>query len=1139
MRRKLFQKIVCMILSVTTLLGALGITSLAAKDNLGNSTVAPSIQEMQSVSGIVPYATYIARYEISGNEAEYVVFDALMSNWIAGSSEDTLVKDSDDAKDWEDAAVWPGYKDLDPNGDAIYLSSGGSVTWQFSFDTTMGGLYNIVIEYYSCNTDQSSMSSIERKLLINDAIPFKEVSSVTFDKFWTYDNIDNNPDPNVRDDDRADGIYYDYVLVDEGEIADQGYYKYKVEVKNKKATTLAVYHISQDINGNSMAPGMDVEPQWSSYYVSDASGYYDEPLSFYFAPNQTHSITLESIREPMVIKSIKLVPTTSEVIDIPSYEEYRDKYSDKTAASGGSIVKIETEFPDYVSDSAVAPSNDKSSAATYPTDASAQLYNIIGKKSYNAVGQWAAYKFEVTESGFYKLGMRYKQDSLQGMYICRAIKLSGGIYGDVPEAPFEEAYDVRFNYDKTWQSNYLGMYYDVEDQEELGFEAFEFYFEEGEEYTVYVECSLGSLREQIMKVENALNRVNDAYLQIIQLTGSDPDEYRDYGFISAMPEVLVTILEEAQVLMEVKNELERLCGTNGSHIATLETVALSFNKTASNDGYDVAANLESMKSYLGTLGTWVNSSKTASMVMDSLTLVPADKDETALPRASANFFSSLWFEIKSFFYSFFTDYDQMGLVTVPTEDTTTIDVWLDKGRDQSQIWRTMVDAYGGFTHSTNIAVTLKLVAGGTLLPSILSGKGPDVYMELDSGTVMNYAIRNAIVGVGTSSDKAEFSEEQERVFNNTYYCYTLENGGYEDLAAPRANDEADFVSESYNDVLYNDQGEQIYVDAALDTIRLLDVYYGVPMTMSFSMMFYRMDVLADLEQAIPKTWEDMLAMLPALQSNSMSIGVNYILAIDFMIYQKGGSMWKYTDSSVYDSIWAGAKIDLDSDIALEAFEEVCKFFTDHSFPVSYDAANRFRTGEMPVLIGDYIGLYNNLVVFATEIEGLWGFCPLPGVEREDGTVNYDSLASVRATVMLYGCDDMAAAWKFMQWQTSSRVQSEYGNGMVAIIGPSAKYEAANIDAINDLSWTAKELQAINDQIENMSSIVNYPGSYIIGRYTKFAFLNAVNDGKSPVTAIQDYIEAINSEITRKREEFQTAEDYPLGTLAPDEEAPKK
>ena len=288
------------------------------------------------------------------------------------------------------------------------------------------------------------------------------------------------------------------------------------------------------------------------------------------------------------------------------------------------------------------------------------------------------------------------------------------------------------------------------------------------------------------------------------------------------------------------------------------------------------------------------------------------------------------------------------------------------------------------------------------------------------------------------------------------------------------------------------------------------------------MMFYRMDILASLGQEVPETWGQLLSILPVLQSNNMEIGVAYINAIDFMIYQEGGNMWKYADPDLYDSRYAGAKIDLDSEIAAKAFNFTCRLYSDYSFPVSYDAANRFRTGEMPILIGDYVSIYNTLVVYATEIEGLWEFCSLPGSVRADGTYNYDSLAGVTATVMLHGCDNKLAAWQYMQWETSDKSQSEYGNRMVALIGPSAKYATANKKALEDLSWTTSEKTAIRSQMDgHLSSIVNYPGSYIINRYMKFAFLEAVNDGADPVEALRNYVDAINAEITRKREEFKS------------------
>ena len=226
-------------------------------------------------------------------------------------------------------------------------------------------------------------------------------------------------------------------------------------------------------------------------------------------------------------------------------------------------------------------------------------------------------------------------------------------------------------------------------------------------------------------------------------------------------------------------------------------------------------------------------------------------------------------------------------------------------------------------------------------------------------------------------------------------------------------------------------------------------------------------------------------------------------------------MWKYEDNPEY----AGAQIGLDTNEGLYAFQFCTRLYTDYGLPVSFDAANRFRTGEMPLLVSDYVSVYNTLTVFATEVKGLWEFTRIPALVRADGTLNCNSIASVGATIMLHGCKNPEAAWKFMKWQTSADVESTYGNRMVALIGPSAKYAAANLGAIRLLSWTTKERDAIEDQIRHLSSIVNYPGSYIIARYTNFAFLDVVNNDADAVDAILNYVPTINAELTRKREEF--------------------
>ena len=1209
MKKSLFQKVMCFILSVATLFGVVALTASAAvisseeeredrlKDKDGYISSAATLEEMTSVVGTSSYAEYMATfpdtdtgvlnkipvydYDLNGNG------NVTIEDIVSGAKlekDETSVFNSEDCKTSfeRDQTKWPGFELFDPkdpslpgkDGNYIYLSATSRATWEFQVPTA--GLYVIKIEYYNCYIDsgdgKSSISSIERKLYLDGSIPFDEAGSLNIKKNWGFEYSDDKDGDNVPfvqvsepeyvggDDDYI--VSYDVVKEGNKQIS----YKYVTVIKDGYKT-VTTYRINSDINGNSMAPQMDQTSKWSTYYCQDSTGYYHGYFNFYLLEGMTHTLTLEAEREPMIVKSIYLEPVKDE--KLPSYDEVLGAYNKEgyKAPEGGKVTVLEAEFPDYVSDSSVYATNDNSSAANNPIKSSSQLYNVIGENSYNTVGQWAAYKFQVNKTGLYNLTMRYKQNALQGMYICRTIKLSGGAYGlddGTPAAPFAEAYNAQFNYDKEWQSTYIGdqIYFDEsgnrvnisdytvnQDGEYVDANGkvvdittqkrnFEFYFEEGVEYTLYLECSLGSLKELIQRVENSLDKINECYLKILQLTGNDPDKYRDYNFIGIMPEVLYELLLQAIELEAVKQQFEVLCGTNGSHITTLQTIAILLDKMGSREGDDIAANMSTLKSYLGTLGTWINNSKSSSMVVDVIMVTPKDAgDKTSLRRAKAGFFKSIGFEIASFFYSFFTEYDQMGLTTEPDEDAKSIDVWLASGRDQSQIWRTMIDTDKSFTDSTGVAVNLKLVTGGTLLPSILSGKGPDVYMGLGSSDVINYAIRDAVLPVGFSDEyKANLTPDQ-KIFSSNYYTFkndehyvlTYKNadGKYivvdtNEEYVPK-NGEEPFETLTFEEVIGYDIFDETASEmdgnfrrAAMDTVTLLGKTYGIPQTMGFAMMFYRMDVLAELGQTVPESWDELLAILPVLQTNNMSIGVNYISAIDFMIYQKGGNMWKYPD----DHDFQGAKVDLDSNVALEAFDFVCRLYSDYSFPVSYDAANRFRTGEMPIIIGDYASIYNQLVVYATEIAGLWEFTSLPGsINKTTGEFDYNSLAGVGATVLLHGCEDTLSAWQFIQWQTGAEAQADYGNKMVALIGPSAKYESANVKALNDLSWTAREKKAIKEQMDRLYSIVNYPGSYIINRYTKFAFLAAVNDGEKAVDALTGYIDAINAEIKRKREEF--------------------
>ncbi len=923
--------------------------------------------------------------------------------------------------------------------EALYTDESGVVTYKVTIPED--GMYAILLDYWPV-ADKST--AIQRIFRIDDKVPFSEAYYITLPKVWStiYDAADA----------------YDY----DGQTR---------------------YH-QTDIYDNELRATMEQTPEWSQYSLRDVQGFYKENFEFYFTKGE-HYISFEGVAQPVAISQITLYPYEAPI----SYAEYSAKYANEP--KGTSVVKIEAEYPTYTSTNTVYPEEEASSAASSPANTAASMLNIIGGDKWQTSGQRLTYTFKVDSSGMYQIVPRYIQNITDGMYSSRTLELysddtvAPGAKGYYNGVPFDEARELRFNYSTKWQADPLrfGTKGAGEDAT-IDYTNIEIYLEAGVEYTMVFEVSLGTMADIVRAVDSALTAINNDYLNIMRLTGADPDPYRDYYFSSVMPDTIIDLFRQRDRLEAVANELIALAGVKSSNVATLEKTYVLLEDMALDEDM-IAKNLERLKTYIGNLGTWLNDAKNQPLRLDYILIQGA---EEKIPKAEANFFQAFWHELQRFIQSFFRNYDAKGATIEITEDTEATEVWLAYGRDQTQVIRNLIN--NNFTPNTGITIDLKLVAGGTLLPSILSGQGPDVYLGLGDDNVINYAIRGAILPV----------EDQE---------------GFADLALYYK------VDENLN-TIYDENGEPIvnpnaqYNDAAMLVLGIADAdnkmhYYGLPETQNFPMMFIRTDILAELGINKLDTWDDLMAAATTLAENNMTIGLNNDYKI--FLYQMGGTL--FADD--------GMRINLDSNLGLDSFETMCNMFTQYSFPYKYDFVNRFRTGEMPIGIAGYNGTYNHLVVFATELRGLWEFVPMPGYyitnSKGERELNNVSVSSVSSVVMINGCEDQADAWKFMTWYTGADIQVDYSNEMVAILGDSAKHPTANMTALATMPWTNKEYTNLWGQFEKLASIPNYPGAYIIGRYTKFAFLSAYNDNADPVSELLSYITTINKEINRKREEF--------------------
>ena len=1065
MKKTKFQRLTALLLCLIFAMSCFSVNVFAADGadaetgsvGTGSSTssVSDSIydtDDMLELLGAISYGEYIIEYIDVGAADEKIVIDAV----------DAIVAEKSDAA--YAVEEFEGIKAVKTPGD-------GAVSWKVTVPKT--AKYTITIKCYANN--DMKVNSVERIFRINNKVPFSEARYITIKKNWVsaYENAiysGKTAAATVKAEAEALGL----VCSEDEKGLRIAYPDLWTSEISAFCDKYDIRFMKLDINKNELRPEANQVPQWQEYTLTDSMGFYTEAFEFVLEEGE-NILTLEGRNGALSISEIVLAPAET----VLTYEEYVAKFANKPAGSGS--IKLEGEYMVAASDKTVYPIEDAADANTSPSDPSRTMLNMVGGEKWQTAGQWVTYKFTVDESGMYDMIFRFRQNVLDGMFTNRSLFIysdgaavgSDGYYNGLP---FVEAKALTYNFDENWQVTKASD----------GQQEFSFYFEKGVTYTIKLEVTLGAMGDVIQTVEDALNSINSDYLSIIQLTGATPDTYRDYGFSRIMPDVLIDMVEQAYVLnyessdpakQGVAQKLTVLAGQKSSNVGTLQKVSDLLLKMG-RDEDEIARSLERLKAYIGTLGTFLSDAKTQPLELDFILVQPA---EAEMPKAKAGFWKTFGHEISRFFNSFFRDYDNVGAMEETTDES--LKVWLATGRDQAQVKRNLVN--NQFTPSTGISVELKLVAGGTLLPSILANTGPDVYHGLGQGDVINYAIRTAIIPI--------YSE------NPIYYDGDSKNGEI-------YIDQKDFVetSKSFN--------ESAMIVLGIEDADGYQNYYGLPEAQGFAMMFVRVDILANLGLEIPRTWEDIMEAVPVLQAKNMQIGITTDTNIH--LYQQGGTL--FADN--------GMRINLDSKIGLASFRKMCEFFTKYGFPYQYDAANRFRTGEMPILIGDYTGLYNQMKVFATEIEGLWTMVPVPGVEQ-NGTINNCAISSVSASVMVRRKsndpeqDRTADAWTYIKWFTGNECQQDYANEMVAIMGPSAKYNTANIEALQNLPWTTDEYNRIKAQFDNLASVPNYPGSYIIGRYTDFAFMSAYNDNQDPTEALLGYIYTINKEITRKRAEF--------------------
>ncbi|HPF86685.1 MAG TPA: extracellular solute-binding protein [Candidatus Limiplasma sp.] len=741
------------------------------------------------------YYDLVSTYSIDDSVLSYTDYTAAMP---AAAAQDTVVIDAQDYIRYEESgtAVYPilmtNYEGM--TGTAVL--TGEEALISYTVDVPQSGWYDLSLTYFPV---EGKNAEIQRAFFIDGKLPYKEMALVEFCRVWANTELPLETD--------ANGVQ--------------------------------VIGWTQDNQGNDVKPSPFEIPEWMTAKLYDKDGYISEPLSVYLTAGE-HTLTLLSLREPMLLKAITLGGRE----DMAMYAQVKSAWDEAGAAdTTGQSIRIEAENAVKTSSQMLYPQQEQGSPAVYPASAKALLNNTIGGNSWRLAGQWIEWEFTAEADGYYCITLFDRQNFVRGVDVSRRITIDG-------EVPYDEFSAYAFAYTSNWRAETLS--------DENG-EPYRIYLTAGT-HTLRMEVVLGDMAAIVGRVQDCVQKLNAVYRKVIYITGVSPDKYRDYQLEASLPALEGDLTEVRDELTVAFDTLLVTAGENSDKLTVLRTMLDQLDELI-YDQERFTEVLSSFKINVRALGNWITDVLPQPLQIDRIYIHSAD---TVPDIANNSWGAKALHEVSRLYYSFVVDYNQIGNVVEESEEIPTITLWVGTGRDQANVIKSLIDEK--FTNEYGIGVNVQLVDMNMLLRATLAGQGPDVAIQVantngiagavlnvGNDTPVNFGIRNAVMDLTQFDDFAEIAQR--------------------------------------------------FAQSAMVPFSFNGATYALPDTYTFPMLFYRKDILAEIGLEVPTTWDEVKVAMSVLAKNQMEFGMlpsEQIFAM--LLFQNGGAYYTENgDKSLLDS----------------------------------------------------------------------------------------------------------------------------------------------------------------------------------------------------------------------------------------------
>jgi len=594
--------------------------------------------------------------------------------------------------------------------------------------------------------------------------------------------------------------------------------------------------------------------------------------------------------------------------------------------------------------------------------------------------------------------------------------------------------------------------------------------ENNENLKIYLEAGTHELtleavnypyRQTIETIQYVMNEIQSLALNIKRYTSGGTDRYRDWDIETYFPSASSDILDWAELLNQTYVKLLGLTSVDQpSEIGNMKVAATRLINIA-NDINKLPSLMvqfsDGDSSVNQMLGNMMQRLMRSNLELER-SIFHGD-DPIAKPYA--NIFVRFWEGSKRLVLSFINN-----PYSASTRKDNEITVWVNHPRQYIEIMQSMIDE----RYSGPMKITLSQMPDqNKLVLANASGQSPDVAIGVNHWIPYDFAVRSA------SLDLRQFE-------------------GYEEL------------------VTHFSKGAMIpYV--------FEQGVYGLPETQNFWVTYYRKDILDSIGiTEIPQTWDEIIEILPLLQSYGMNYfvplaqysGLKPFVATLPFIYQFGGDL--YTPD--------GMQTNINSEETLKGITLMSELFTLYNMPKYVGSFyNHFRYGLLPIGISD-LSTYILLDTAAVELDGLWGMDLHPGVlDPDTGEINRYSAVGAQASMIMSATKYPEESWDFLKWWMSTEIQSDFAFLVQSTYGQAYFWNTANLDAFETLSMPREYKDIVLEQWEYALEASRIPGAYMVEREISNAWTKIVFDGTNPRQALDEAVRISNREIIYKMAEF--------------------